>query len=162
MPITTSLTFQSFLISSVAFSYEYHNQNIFVCFDFQNPTASKHEEISLQPTEVTGMLQPLSHTETIQSADFLESTEQHAAQIFLMSVLEEGSPLTDITATSGFITCNRDAQRAAKYPLSSLQMEKGENPSRVYRHRSHPVYLKNMPRICVHAVVELCLIRDLS
>jgi len=83
------------------FSYKYRNQNIFVCFDFQNPTASKHEEISLQPTEVTGTLQPLSHTETIQSADFLESTEQHAAQIFLMSVLEEGSPLTDITATSG-------------------------------------------------------------
>lgn len=105
----------------------------FVCFDFQNPTASKHEEISMQPADVTGTLQHLSHTENIQSAVFLESTEQHAAQIFLMSVLEAGSPLTETSQPSlahrtCFITSNRDAQHAAKYPVYSHHMEMGENP----------------------------------
>lgn len=56
MAVMIQLTFQSLLISSLAFSYKHRNQNTFVCFDFQNSTTPKYEEISLQPTEVTGTL----------------------------------------------------------------------------------------------------------
>lgn len=67
--------FKVFLISSLAFSYKHHNQNTFVCFDFQNSTTPKDEKISLQPAEVTSMLQLLLlHEDHPVFADFPERT----------------------------------------------------------------------------------------
>lgn len=87
--------FKVLLISSLAFSYKHHNQNTFVCFDFQNSTTPKDKKISLQLAEVTGMLQLLVLYEDHPAfADFLESTEL-AVQICPTSVLGGGKPKID-------------------------------------------------------------------
>lgn len=159
MAVMIQLTFQSLLISSLAFSYKHRNQNTFVCFDFQNSTTPKYEEISLQPTEVTGTLQPLSPYRNHPAfADFLGSTQQLAVQIFLTSVLGVGKPATDgrpgclwlqepisshATGTDSVLLCT---------PGPAFKTEKGENPLGLHMHGSYAVSLKK--HIC--APCESC------
>lgn len=88
--------FKVFLISTLPFSYKHHNQNTFVCFDFQNSTTPKHEKISLQPAEVTSMLQlSFLYQDHPAFANFLESTEYLAVGICPKSVPGGGKPKTD-------------------------------------------------------------------
>lgn len=122
--------FKALLISSLAFSYKHHNQNTFVCFDFQNSTTAKDKKISLQPAEVTSMLQLLFPYEDHPAfADFLESTEL-AVQTRPTSVLGGGKPKTDgchghLWLKERISSCATGTHHTAVYPWSCFQKGKG-------------------------------------
>lgn len=163
---TRDLThFKVFLISSLAFSYKHHNQNTFVCFDFQNSTTPKHEKISLQLSEVTSMLQFLFlYQDHPAFADFLESTERLAVRICPTSVLGGGKPKTDgchghlwlkehnSSYTTG--TCHTMCT-----PGLAFKREKGDKPLGLHMHGSYAIYLqkKKPPLLCVNCVVVLSI-----
>lgn len=163
---TRDLThFKVFLISSLAFSYKHHNQNTFVCFDFQNSTTPKHEKISLQPSEVTSMLQFLFlYQDHPAFADFLESTERLAVRICPTFVLGGGKPKTDgchghlwlkeHNSSYATGTCH-----TAVYPWSCFQKGKGWQTSWT-AHAWKLCYLsakKPPPLLCVNCVVVLSI-----
>lgn len=119
--------FKVFLISSLSFSYKHHNQNTFVCFDFQNTTTPKDKKISLQHVEVTSMLQLLFlYQEQPILADFLDNTEHLAVGICPASVPGGGKPKTDGCQRTYLITCNWDTLYCyVQDPWSCFQKGKG-------------------------------------